>query len=194
MGIVHLTQGHHGLHIRNSKTDLSKRILLTSELLARPILAGCELLPVSPLEQGMIRCALQGLMDLSSFDAAVSYIVTQKGGIPHLAFPKRQWAEITLGSPDNVVAKFSHDSRMDNYPFYHLLDWLEEEYPDPELCPDDFAEFAHGWFSPPRWRDFFESRLRRQVEMNRASAESLRLGAEKVTLRANAIEAAFAQR
>ncbi|MDB5190351.1 MAG: hypothetical protein JWN49_677 [Parcubacteria group bacterium] len=193
MATVHLTQGHHGLYIRHSDTDLRKRIVLTSELLARPIL-GPNLLPAPGVIQGVIRCALQALLDLPTFDAAVSYVVAQKEGVPHLALPYREWGEITFGSPETVIVGFSHDSREPGLAFQGVLEWLEEKFPNRNLGEEEFTKFARGWVSAARWRNFFEARIHRQIEVDRTKAEALRLAAEKLILRASEVEAVLGQR
>ncbi|CAN5730242.1 hypothetical protein BH11PAT2_BH11PAT2_06920 [soil metagenome] len=190
MGTVHLTQGHHGLYIRSPGTDPNMRILLTPELLARPIYNQVGKI-ANELTHGVVRGALQALLDLPNFDAAVSFCVVKRDDVPHIVLPHREWSEITFASPENVVVKFSHDSRKDNRAFYHLLEWLEEEYPDGELSEEDFDQFVRAWSSVSRWRSFFESRIRRQIECERSESESLRAKAEDIAVRARTLEAAL---
>ncbi len=154
MGTVHLTNGHHGLYIRNGKIDLERRVLLTPELLERPIFIRGDRWG-SPM-QDVIRGALQGLMDLKGFNAAVSYSTIEHDGIPHITTPKRVWGEISLESPEKIALGFSHDSRYSNKPFTSLLQWLEEEYPDQQLPYEEYKQFCFGWVSAEKWREFFE--------------------------------------
>ena len=119
MGTVYLTGNHQGLFIREQKVDVASRVELNADLLARPILRqGGEV--IRDLDASMIRGALQGLMDLAGFDAAVSCKVIEIGGVQHIALLHRVWCEITLRDPSNVVVAFTHDSRYDNFAFVTL--------------------------------------------------------------------------
>lgn len=172
MGTVHLTHSHHGLYIHpRPDVHLEERILLEPELLTRPIYNGPDQLK-APIRQ-VIHAALQGLMDLRDFNAAISYRVVEKDGLPHLAIPHRVWGEITLGAPDNVALGFSHDSRPGNAAYGSVLDWLEQERPEERLSNEEFAQFCMGWMSSERWRCLFEARLRRQIETLRSKARRL---------------------
>lgn len=189
MGTVHLTNGHHGLYIRNSETDFEKRVLLDSEMLSRPIYNGSTVVQESTTS--LIRGALQGLMDLTGFNAAVSYCVVKQEGVPHLMIPHRIWGEITLDNPKDVVLAFSHDSRRDNYPYSALIQWLEEEYPDRHMSSDEYNQFCSIWSSPEKWRQVFENRIRREIDTIRSKSDSLLKEAESVNERANVIETAL---
>ncbi|HEY0010735.1 MAG TPA: hypothetical protein VGB97_02355 [Candidatus Paceibacterota bacterium] len=185
MGTVHLTNGHHGLYIRHNSVDLDMRVLLDEEMLARPIYNG-EHLYTAPCQHA-IRGALQALMELPGFNAAVSFGVVERDGIQHIAIPRRVWGEITL-SPSNVVVGFSHDSRYENHPYSSLLQWLEEDYPSGELTDTEFEQFCLGWASPERWRRFFEHRIRMKVREIRRDASNLRQEAQALGNRSNLIE------
>ena len=187
MGTVHLTNGHHGLYIRSEKIDLERRVILTREMLERPIFIRGDRWG-SPM-QDVIRGALQGLMDLKGFNAAVSYGTIEHDGIPHITTPKRVWGEISLESPEKIALGFSHDSRYSNHPFNTLLQWLEEEYPDQQLPYEEYKQFCFGWVSPEKWREFFERRIQKKVETMRSKANALRHEAQGMTERANSIEA-----
>lgn len=184
MGTVHLTSGHHGLYIREAKQDLERRVLLDAELLARPIFNGGKLAKTD----GVTRAALQALMDLRGFNAAVSYHVGLEGDGRRIVMPKRVWGEITLTAPDDVVLGFSHDTRFQNRPFYNLLEWLEDDYPDDEMSEDEFKKFCLGWSSAERWRNYFEACLRRKAELIRSEADELRDKASKMQARAKLVE------
>ncbi|MCB9818949.1 hypothetical protein H6788_02090 [Candidatus Nomurabacteria bacterium] len=187
MGTVHLTNGHHGLYISNDKIDLKQRVLLTQAMLERPIFIRGERWG-SPM-QDVIRGALQGLMDLKGFNAAVSYLTVEHDGVLHISTPKRVWCEISLETPWEIALGFSHDSRYRNHPFTTLLQWLEEEYPAGELPYNEFKQFCFGWVSPEKWREFFEHRIQKKVETMRSKANTLRHEAQGMTERANSIEA-----
>lgn len=191
MGTVHLTRGHHHLYIRDQEISFSNRVLLSSELLARPIMGVGPVAPLKETTQNMIRAALQALMDLPKFNAAVSYGLVEKGGI-HIIVPSREWGEITLGFPYNVVVGFSHDTRHQNLPFRKIWQWLEEEGPAYELSEEEFARFAEGWSSPARWRNFFENRIRREAEALKEQAHSHRKKADGMMAQVGAIQAALA--
>ncbi|MEX0913049.1 MAG: hypothetical protein WDZ56_00805 [Candidatus Paceibacterota bacterium] len=187
MGTVHLTGSHHGLYLTNNKVDLKQRVLLTPEMLVRPIYNGDH--PNTSQTQHVIRGALQGLMDLSGFNAAISYRAVERDGVPHLATPKRVWGEITLETPRDIVLGFSHDSRYLNHPYSSLLQWLEEDYPSGALTSNEFAEFCLGWASPERWRQLFEDRIQQKVETVRSKVDALRQETQSMAKRADAIEA-----
>jgi hypothetical protein len=192
MGTVHLTNGHHGLYIREPQTEtsLSRRIALTPEILARPIV-GWQGDPIKSEAQGMIRAALQALMDMPGFNAAVSFCAKDVGGVLHLMLPHREWGEITLGTPDNVVVGFSHDTRVYNAPFYRLLQWLEEDYPGGELSEEDFAQFAKKWSSVEQWTLFFEARICRNIMSMSNEAQDLQRKASDIVTKITAIETAL---
>lgn len=162
MGTVHLTSGHHGLYFHGGDTDFPRRVQLHYSLLARPIYnsGGRTKAEISGGTAQVIRAALQGLMDLDGYDAAVSYHVVLEGGVPHIALPHRVWGEITRGSPKNVVVKFSHDSRYQNRPFFTQLEWLEEECPPNvrEMEEVEYQQLCDRW-PAERWRAFFERRI-----------------------------------
>jgi len=184
MGTVHLTNGHHGLCIREKEIDLSRRVLLTPELLARPIVTfGRSPRLLNEINQKTIRNALQGLMDLRGFNAAVSHDALEVNGVLHIASPHREWGEITLGTPENVIVGFSHDSRHHNKPFYNILEWLEEDYPNGKLSDEEFAQFVESWTNE-RWRNFFEGRIWSAIDKMRSEAAELRNQAGNLTLRA----------
>jgi hypothetical protein len=130
-------------------------------------------------------------MELRRFNAAVSYHAQQSADGFHIAQPHRVWGEITLTSPEDVVAGFSHDSRRENHAFYHLLQWLEEEYPEGQLSDEEFAQFCQHWSLPRRWRAHFKARIRREVEAVHAKgAEILRTWQVSIA-RARVIERAL---
>lgn len=187
MGTVHLTNSHHGLYIRSDNVDLEKRVPLDEAMLERTIYNGDH--PYTAPSQYVIRGALRALMDLPGFDAAISYRVVEHEGVPHIAIPKRVWAEITLGTPDNVVLGFSHDSRYENRPYASLLQWLEEDYPSFELTDNEFEQFCQDWSSVERWRKLFETRIQQKIEATRSKADALRQEAQGLDERANLIEA-----
>ncbi len=188
MGTVHLTRGHHGLYCWKSTVDRDKWTVLEQAMLSRPV---CYLsqdynTPAVPV----IRAALRALLDLPGFDAAVSYNVIERDQKPHIALPHRVWGEISLGSPENVVLSFSHDSRFENRPFSSQLHWLEE-MPLYELSDEDYKAFCQQWSSTERWLTFFQMRIQRQIDMMHAKAETLRHEAQGVIDRAHAIEVAL---
>jgi hypothetical protein len=189
MGTVHLTSSHHGLYIRNNTVDLEKRVVLDAEMLMRPIFNGEH--PNTSPTQHVIRGALQGLMDLPGFNAAISYRVIERDGVPHIAIPKRVWGEVTLETSENVVLGFSHDSRYDNRPYSSLLQWLEEDEPSGELNDDEFERFCLEWSSAEKWRNFFEARIRRQLKFAWSEIKELQLKAVSLTVRADTIAVAL---
>jgi len=186
MGTAHLTNGHHGLDPKN----LDKWVSLTSGLLARPIFYSNGKL-VQELHQGMIRGALQGLLELEGFNAAVSYGVTDDK--LHIEVPHRVWGKVFIGTPDNKneVVRFTHDSRHDNYPFHILAQWLEEHCPDQDITDEARDRFVREWSSSQKWRLFFESRIRRSLEPLRVNAKSLHAEADELESMVRAIETAL---
>ena len=189
MGTVHLTGSHHGLTIRQRNVDLEERVLLTDELLARPILDSRRAPMGIAIMDRVIRAALQGLRDLRGFNAAVSYGVVVIDSVGHIVHPRRVWGEITLGSPKDVVVGFSHDTRYENHPFVSLLQWLEEESPGGQLNDAQLARFCEKWSSAERWRMFFEARIRREVAVIREASEKLRLRATALAAHADEVAA-----
>jgi hypothetical protein len=187
MGTVHLTNGHHGLYISHDKVDLSSRVVLDAELLARPILNGQQ--PLVRPTQHVIRAALQGLMDLHGFDAAISYGVVEKEGVSHIQIPHRVWGEITLETPENVIVGFSHDTRYENSPYYNLLQWLEKKYPEDELSYEEFGRFCLEWSSTERWRKFFEARILQRAKALTSQAEHLMREVRHIVAQLKSIEA-----
>lgn len=188
MGTVHLTSSHHRLHIHERpEVNLEERIVLDADLLMRPIYNGRE--PYMNPARHTTRAALQGLMDLNGFNAAVSYGVIDVGGVPYIQMPKRAWGEITLGTPDNVVLGFSHDTRRGNFAFRSVSQWLEEEFPDGYLDDDAYENFCLSWSSAEKWRRFFEARIRRRITELRSGAELLRCTAQRDIDRSNTIAA-----
>jgi hypothetical protein len=125
MGTVHLTQSHHGLHIRVADASKCKRVLLTPQLLARPIFNGRSALE-GPGRHA-IKGALQGLMRLPNFNTAISFSVVNIDGVEHISLPYRVWGEISLGPSTNIILGFSHDTRDERRDFFDLLDWLEND-------------------------------------------------------------------
>lgn len=191
MGTVHLAHGHNNLYARAraNQVDLSKRVLLDAELLARPICNnGCPMTSETPK---VMRAALQALMDLRGFDAAVSYGVCELRGVPHIALPHRVWGEITLGSPENVIAAFTHDTRRDNSPFFVQLQWLEGEYPAGELSGEGYADFCEEWSSSLRWKKLFLDRIRREMLILRSKADALYWEAQQTARRVGDINVAL---
>ena len=186
MGTVHLTNGHHGLYIRNAAIDPSRRVILDNELLARPLLIKKGHALVDSY-CGLIRGALRGLMDLTGFDAAVSFHVIDVGGVPHIMFPHREWGEITYGSPSNVIVAFSHDTRCENSPFRHVSQWLEEQGPHEGFVQDDWERLNRDWSSAERWRGFFERRIQRAIQSWRSEAAVLRHKADALSARVDEI-------
>jgi hypothetical protein len=196
MGTVHLTNGHHGLYIRGNQTDVvaRPRITLDRELMARPILNREDEPYLSPVHD-VVRAALWGLMELSGFDAAVSFRVVEKTDGFHIALPHRVWGEITLGTPDNVIVGFSHDTRYENKPFgRNLLEWLEDGYTAGESSMEEYERFCLRWSYSEKWLTFFEGRIRREVDIIRSRAEKLRAEAQVMSDRAAEIETVFGYR
>jgi len=193
MGIVHLTNSHHELYIHNKEPNLGQRVVMDAELLARPILSSViGNPPLGDYGQKMVRNALRGLLEMRGFNAAVSYQVVEKEGVPYIALPKRVWGEITLGSPCNIVVGFSHDKRYDNRPFFTLVQWLEEEGPGGELSEEEFFQFVNEWHSS-RWREFFESRVRRAHDALIPKIFELRREADELVAKIATIKAALNQ-
>lgn len=169
MGTVYLTKGHHGLFIRNPKADLSTRVVLTKELLARPIL-NVDLTQVQDHYQGMIRAALRALQKLP-FDAAVSYSLKKKDGVEHVAFPHREWGEIYHGT--KVIVGFSHDTRQYNAPFRRIWQWTEDSILDKDSTDVEFEDFCLAWSSSERWLDYFKKRIWEKIQSLRDEAYKL---------------------
>ena len=186
MGTVHLTNGHHELYIRDKSANFERRVLLTPEMLNRPIFNGIK--PSTSPSTDVIRGALQGLLDLPGFNAAVSYRVVERDGVHHIAMPKRVWGEITLTTPQDVVVGFSHDSGYDNRPYSSLLDWLEDEFPNTELSNAEFERFCQKWSSAARWRDFFKYRIRGECLEMLLKSDRLKNEGQAIEERATTIE------
>ena len=185
MGTVQLTRDHHNLR---EQQNMERWVLLTPELLARPIVVSAGK-PIPKLHQGMARGALQGLLDLQGFNAAVSYGVTDDGR--NITVPNRVWGTISAGTPGGTVANFSHDSRHKNRPFRILIQWLEEHCLGKDETSQAYNRFLTEWSSSEKWRLLFESRIRRNLGPLRARADSMRIQADELESRVTAIEAAL---
>lgn len=187
MGTVHLTNGHHGLFCHGTDIALESRVLLDEAMLSRPILYLSQ--PYMSPRAPVIQAALRGLLDLRGFDAAVAYRVVEIDGVSHIALPHREWAEISLEKPQNVILTFSHDSRFNNRPYASVHHWLEKA--PPHLGDAEFEQFCLEWSSPEKWLQFFQDRLLQEVNKTRWEADKLRADAANADTRATLIESAL---
>ncbi|MEM9336836.1 MAG: hypothetical protein AAGA35_03205 [Patescibacteria group bacterium] len=192
MGTVHLTHGHHGLFCRKNDIDLEKRLLLTSDMVGMPIYVQ-EGSPktIRDSRAKMVWAALEGLMLLEGFDAAVAFDYGTKDEL-YFMLPYRMWGEITLGEPDNLVVVFSHDTREANSPFRSLYQWLEEHCPDDVEDDEVFFAFEAQWRDPEKWHQFYRSRIERRIGGLRGSAEEHRTKAISLDGVAKTLESALA--
>jgi hypothetical protein len=188
MGTVHLTQSHHGLHIRVADASKCKRVLLTPQLLARPIFNGRSALE-GPGRHA-IKGALQGLMRLPNFNTAISFSVVNIDGVEHISLPYRVWGEISLGPSTNIILGFSHDTRDERRDFFDLLDWLENDTLV-DLDSKQFERFCLTWSSGDKWLEFFQARIQKKVAAMRAEIEGLRNVADSIAVKADSIEGAL---
>ncbi len=194
MGTVHLTNGHHGLKIRTPETDPAQRILLTREILKRSFVSYDGQLVGPHPYYNVVRGALQALMDLPGFDAAVSHHTILVKNQQHIYLPDREWGEITLGTPDNVVLGFSHDSRESNSPFDSLSEWLEEKGPGNKPSKAQLDRFYTEWSSPEKWLAFFKERLQRTVDELESEVAKLKRKADGKLAEIAALKAGLASK
>ena len=192
MGTVHLTHGHHGLFCSENDIDLEKRLLLTRDMLGMPIyVQEGSLATIRDSRAKMIWAALEGLMLLEGFDAAVAFDYGTKDEL-YFMLPCRMWGEITLGEPNNLVVVFSHDTREANAPFRSLYQWLEAHCPDNVQDDDEFFAFEAQWHDPEKWHQIYRSRIERRIGELRGLAEEHRAKATTLDRIAETLESALA--
>ncbi len=97
MGIVFLASDHHGLRIRNKQAKIEKWIVLTREILERPVVRH-DGEPIDPDSGRVHRALLEAFLAIPGIDVAISYGIDDSDPQgPRLSLPRRIWAEMYQG-------------------------------------------------------------------------------------------------